>query len=183
MSRGPGRIQRAISAAFAAEPDNALTTAELCERAYGTGAVDKKHRIAVVRAAKKIAGLDHVECHTLGRQLVFYDPLRVLSYAMARLKADSINDYGTRDPRDTDYGYEGKTEAELRAMLADDEHQKLVRREGAWWLHTEIARARARGDHERVARLKARLDAMFARDMRAMHRRWAKQRAAQAGRR
>ena len=35
MSKGPGRIQRIIMAAFEAEADNAFTTTELCERAYG----------------------------------------------------------------------------------------------------------------------------------------------------
>jgi hypothetical protein len=34
MSRGPGRIERAIEAAFAAEPDNAFTIEDLCDRIY-----------------------------------------------------------------------------------------------------------------------------------------------------
>jgi hypothetical protein len=45
------------------------------------------HRIAVIRAAKKIPGLDYWAGENLGKQLVFYDPLNVMSYAMARLKA------------------------------------------------------------------------------------------------
>src|SRR5262245_59130288 len=102
MSKGPGRIQRAISAAFEAEPDNAFTTLELCEHAYpdddGPG-WKTKHRIAVLRAAKKILQLDHMETKALGGQLVFYDCFNVMSYAMARLKADSFNNYGNEDLR------------------------------------------------------------------------------------
>jgi hypothetical protein len=37
---------------------------------------------------------------TLGGELVFYDPLNVMSYAMARLKTDFLNgDYRNNDPR------------------------------------------------------------------------------------
>jgi hypothetical protein len=57
MSKGPGRIERAIEAAFAADPDNAFTTEELCERAYfpAVNLIEKKHRVAVVRAGKRLA--------------------------------------------------------------------------------------------------------------------------------
>jgi hypothetical protein len=43
MSRGPGRVVRAIEGVFAAESDNAFTTAELCERVYRNEAIVKKH--------------------------------------------------------------------------------------------------------------------------------------------
>ena len=44
MSRGPGRIERAIASVFDAEPDNAFTTEELCKRVYcGVNRVKKKH--------------------------------------------------------------------------------------------------------------------------------------------
>ena len=60
MSRGPGRIERAIASAFAAEPDNAFTIGDLCIRVYpeiarGFALPEKKHRVAVLRAAKKVA--------------------------------------------------------------------------------------------------------------------------------
>jgi hypothetical protein len=159
MSKGPGHIQRAILAAFEAEPDNAFTTVELCERAYpddddGLG-WQKKHRIAVIRAAKKIAKLRCLESEMLGRQLVFYDPCNVMSYAMARLKADFINNYRNDDPR---YLSSPTTEADLRKKLADARHQKLVAKGGAWWLHTELAKAQARGDRKRAAQVQKQID-------------------------
>jgi hypothetical protein len=158
MSKGPGRVQRIIAAAFAAEPDNAFTTTELCERVYpdeNDPWFEKKHRIAVVRAAKKLPQLDHLESEMLGSQLVFFDRGNVMSYAMARLKADSLNNYRNEDSRN--YG-QPRTEADLRKMLADDRHRELVAEGGAWWLHTEIAKAVAGGDRKRAAALQKRLD-------------------------
>lgn len=102
MSRGPGRVQRGIEAAFAAEPDNAFLLSELCERVYrGINRIEKKHRVAVARAAKLIPRLAVIKRDTLGRELVFYDPLNDMSCAMARLKADAFLrcDYHNNDPR------------------------------------------------------------------------------------
>src|SRR5215831_5653678 len=101
MSRGLGHVQRAIVAYFEVEPDNAFLLSELCERVYhGVNRIEKKHRVAVARAAKAIKTLDHMKRETLGGELVFYDPLNVMSYAMARLKSDFLNgDYQNNDPR------------------------------------------------------------------------------------
>jgi hypothetical protein len=55
MSRGPGRIERAIAAILDGEADNAFTTEDLCERVYsGVNRVEKKHRVAVLRAANRL---------------------------------------------------------------------------------------------------------------------------------
>jgi hypothetical protein len=158
MSKGPGRIQQTIKGLFAAEPDNAFTTTELCERVYGIKETDKRHRIAVIRAAKTIPGLDYLVGENLGRQLVFYDPLNVMSYAMAQLKADSLQNYRNADPRCPPH-WKNETEAGLRAKLANDErHRKLISEGGPWWLRTEIARANARGDQKLAAKLQAQDD-------------------------
>jgi hypothetical protein len=175
MSKGPGRIQLAISAVFAAEPDNAFTTTELCERIYHVVPqfspddecdwienddrdwVEKKHRIAVVRAAKKIARLDWFASETLGGQLVFFDPLNVMSYAMARLKGDNFGGYHNNDRRRR---WRQETEAQLRARLVEGgDHYKYVVKDGSWWRKVEIERAKARGDHKRAAQLQVIEDA------------------------
>jgi len=94
-------VQRAIVAYFEVEPDNAFLLSELCERVYhGVNRIEKKHRVAVARAAKAIKTLDHMKRETLGGELVFYDPLNIMSYAMARLKSNFLNgDYRNHDPR------------------------------------------------------------------------------------
>jgi hypothetical protein len=53
MSRGLGKIERAIVSAMRAEPDNAFTTIELCACVYPFARPpERKHREAVRRAMK-----------------------------------------------------------------------------------------------------------------------------------
>ena len=59
MSKGPGRIERAILATFIAEPDNAFTTADLCSRIYRVNQASKRHRVAVLRALTNVAARTH----------------------------------------------------------------------------------------------------------------------------
>jgi hypothetical protein len=55
MSRGLGRVGRAIKAVFEAAPDDAFTVEELCRLIYpGISQVEKKHRVAVIRAAFRL---------------------------------------------------------------------------------------------------------------------------------
>jgi hypothetical protein len=173
MSKGPGRIQQAIKALFVAEPDNAFTTAELCERIYGVGGVEKKHRVAVMRAAK--AELSCWSGENLGKQLVFYDPLNVRSYAMARLKSDFCSNYRNADQRTPEHWI--TSEADLRKQLGDEQHRKLVAKGGSWWLHTEIERARAAGDGKRAAQLQAKADKKVAESVSRIGRGLARRRA------
>ena len=61
MSRGPGRIERAIEAAFTAEPSRAFPVETLALVAFpGVNRLEKKHRIAVLRAAHKVA--ERLDC-------------------------------------------------------------------------------------------------------------------------
>jgi hypothetical protein len=56
MSRGPGRIQRAIIAGFERCPKRSFRTDELVALAYpGVRRIEKKHRVAVLRAAWHVA--------------------------------------------------------------------------------------------------------------------------------
>jgi hypothetical protein len=180
MSRGHGKVQRAILAVFAAEPDNAFLLSELSERIYpGLNRVEKKHRNAVARAAKAIPSLNHMKRDVLGSELVFYHPLNVMSYAMARLKSDNITNYRNSDARwftprgwfreamGYKKGYEYKraqaSEVDLRRSLAEggSKHENVVEG-GVWWKHTELRKAQARGDEETAVRLQAELDAGLA---------------------
>jgi hypothetical protein len=55
MSRGPGRIERAIKAAFDADPTRVFTTEYLCTHVYASATkVEKKHRVSLIRAAKRV---------------------------------------------------------------------------------------------------------------------------------
>src|SRR6266852_1906054 len=93
MGKGPGRVEQIIDAVFAAEPDNAFTIEDLCERVYPGEPIEKKHRVSVLRAAKQVAkrcgDIDTMIGEGLGGTLIFFDQYCVLSYAMARLKSSS----------------------------------------------------------------------------------------------
>lgn len=164
MSRGPGRIERAILAAFAAEPDAAFTTEELAGRAYpGAPAIGKAERVAVLRAAGKASArapwLRSLRAEALGGQRVFFDCTRVASYAMARLKASGS--WASRDGRGDG---ERAPEAALRARLEEggDRHA-FVAEGGAWWRHVASWRAELdamqRGDADGLAAVRAEREA------------------------
>jgi hypothetical protein len=180
MSKGPGRIQRAILAAFAAKPDNCFLLSELCERVYPRfNRIEKKHRVAVARAVKLIPTLAVMKRETLGCELVVYDPLKVMSYAMARLKSCSIGPgtaYRNKDYRPVRqkiwHGhditswrrYDISDDKIFREMLAPGgDHHKDIVEGGVWWCHTEIERAKKRGDRKRVAQIQKQLVLLFGR--------------------
>lgn len=155
MSKGPGKVACALEAIFANEPDNAFTIEDLCDRVYqGVDQIEKKHRVAVLRAvhvlAKRDVNLDYARSEHLGRTVIFYRGDRVLSYAMARLKADFLNQYRSVGSRHSQID----TEADLRARLQPGgQDQHLVLPGGAWWRHTEMFVAKRDGDAERFAEL------------------------------
>lgn len=55
MSRGAGKVQRVIRDAFERTDFPVFDTSELCRIVYGTQVVEKKHRVAVIRALKGLA--------------------------------------------------------------------------------------------------------------------------------
>jgi|SRR5271169_2974524 len=121
MSKGPGRIGRAIAAMFDAEPENAFTVEELCERAYPGVSVEKKHRVTVIRAANNLAlrrpEVVWLRGKGLGRTLVLCRRDNLASYALGYSKVDQSEGgrYRSKDPR---YAWWRRTrekdEAELR---------------------------------------------------------------------
>jgi hypothetical protein len=61
MSRGPGRIERAIRELFDARPPDGyggFSAEAMCEYVYPGVAIERKHRVAVLRAAHKIVAAD-----------------------------------------------------------------------------------------------------------------------------
>jgi hypothetical protein len=164
MSRGPGKIGRAIEALFDAERNNAFTLEELCERIYGVHRVldpestDPKrlrqtHRVAVARAARKVATrrpeIQIQRGGGLGGTLVFFRHDEVMSYAMAQLKTDRGNHYRSNDRR----LHWARDEQALRKQLV--QRQPLVEPGGAWWRRVQMFLAERAGDAVRLAELKA----------------------------
>jgi hypothetical protein len=153
MSRGPGCVQRAIEAAFARSPSETFTVEELGAFAYpGLNRVEKRHRVSILRAgyaAMRRTNWGAFTSERPGGHIVFYNPLDITSYAVARMRADFL------------YYYEPMSE--IMARLDDEQHRKLMQRDtGAWWQHVELARALHRGDSEAAAVFQKQADDRFA---------------------
>jgi len=78
MSRGPGRVERAIKAAFDAEPTRVFTTEYLCTHVYaGATKIEKKHRVSLIRAAKRVLQREHnwrmTRTHMPGAPFLFFN--------------------------------------------------------------------------------------------------------------
>lgn len=164
MSRGPGRIERAIESIFRTEPGDAFTTEDLIDRIYpAVDTAQKKHRVVTMRAAKnvceRIDGWVWWQSESRGGTLVFWNRCDVMSYATARLKTDEINYYRHKDTRIPAH-WRGSPES-IRAKLSPGgDHYEFVAQGGAWWRHVQLNIAERDGDtSERVSALRAEQDA------------------------
>jgi hypothetical protein len=86
MSRGPGRIERAIRALFDAQPDEAWPTEVLAARCYDEP-TERGHMVSVLRAAHKIVAADpHWATWRMwdSRQCVFVNEASEASRARAK---------------------------------------------------------------------------------------------------
>jgi hypothetical protein len=88
MSRGPGRIGRAIRTLFDANPDTAHTVGDLCAACYSDRKLERKHRVAMLRAVKSVVASDpdwRIRLSVWNRNMVvFYNAASVESTATAR---------------------------------------------------------------------------------------------------
>jgi hypothetical protein len=182
MSKGPGRIERAIRALFDTNPDRAFITDELVEHCYpGAGTrfpIEKKHTVAVLRAAHKVVArdpdwqewpislFDPGEGHdSRNVGLCFFNMDSVESYALGRLIACDVM-YKSRRPSPMRWRWKEIWDfAELRAMLDKDEQRELMAPGGAWHRFVEMHRAERDNDAARAALLQADQEADFARAM------------------
>jgi hypothetical protein len=59
MSRGPGRIERAIGELLAANPDASFTIIEVAKHCYPDAApIEKRHTVSVLRASRNVVRRD-----------------------------------------------------------------------------------------------------------------------------
>jgi hypothetical protein len=146
MGKGPGRVQREIVAAFAADPDNGFTINELCCLIYPDSEyIEKKHTVAILKAAKSLAkrwpdfGWERSERR--GRGMVFFNAANMMSWAMARLKGDYIYIYDEEFFR--------------ASLLPGGENHRYIVEGGAWRRHRDMWIARRDGDTAALKRLEA----------------------------
>ena len=140
MSRGPGRIEREIEALFTSHPHRSFSTDELVEAVYrGVNRVEKKHRVAVLRAAdnvaKRLGCWEKWKCERTwhstasGCGSIYVNVTDVHSYAIGRYRTDCVHNKDSI--------------AELEARIADGgKDANLIVKGGAWWVHCEQAKAK-----------------------------------------
>ena len=99
MSRGAGRVEQAILAAFAVV-GMSYTVEDLFKHAYPDASqLERKHRVAIKRAASNAClktGWTTWRRDNRGGGYIYYDPCDVISYASARLKGSDYR-YQSQD--------------------------------------------------------------------------------------
>jgi hypothetical protein len=100
VSRGPGKLERTIRELFDANPDLAFVTDELCEHGYPGEEIERKHRVAVLRAAKNVIASDpdwqEWVAWGQGGNRVYVNCANLQSYTLGCLMCDS--DFVYRSP-------------------------------------------------------------------------------------
>jgi hypothetical protein len=83
MSRGPGRLQRGITALMMKHPDGTFSLAQLCRHLYCGEAIEKKHRVAILRAMHNLRTRDwdiwQREAHGPHSELILYNAASLAS--------------------------------------------------------------------------------------------------------
>ena len=90
MSQGSGRIEVAVAAVFEKSPERSFTTNELAALVYRTKRVEKKHRVAMLRATQHVCprlGWDAYHIAAPGHMLLFVNHLGEQSYLRGRTRA------------------------------------------------------------------------------------------------
>ena len=162
MSKGPGRIERSLRELFANNPTEAFTTDDLVTIAFpGANRIEKKHRVSVLRAARRIVDTDpnwemFAAWSARGRLRVFFNADDLKSYVLARLMAI----YAITRSRDSRTTFTRTREC-MRAELDGEAKHHLTGPNGAWFKDVMLHRARRDGQVEYADKLAAERNAEF----------------------
>lgn len=152
MSKGPGRVERAIEQAFNKTKGDYFTTDELFEVVYpGAFTMERKHRVAIMRAVKNVCnrtGWEIIRADIRGNPAVFIKPTDLMSYATGRKKAGMEWEWS-------------RSRQEIRDRFAPGGPDRYLIEEGGPWLRfVQMARAKRDGDEKTLSRLEAEQEAV-----------------------
>jgi hypothetical protein len=169
MSRGPGRIERAIRELLDAHPDLAFVTDDLVRHCYpGIPAIERKHQVSVLRAAHKVITGDRdwyaTRIDGQGRGWVFVNAGNLQSYALGRLIDDGFLLYHSE--KRAERFSPGAAPADRKDLLArlapgGTEHH-TIQPGGGWFRHVQLHIAERDGDTAAATTLQAQQDAIMA---------------------
>jgi len=168
MSKGPGRIERAIRELFDAHSDLAFVTDELAEHCFPEAdKVERKHQVTVLRAAWNVIDADPDwsawRISGQGQGWVFANKANLQSYALCRMITRSGFVYRS-EKRARRRGWWNKPDtredllARLRPGSVNDTFLKEVQPDGRWARAVESHCARRAGDVERADRIAGELE-------------------------
>jgi hypothetical protein len=153
MSRGPGRIERAIAEAFERNPQATFSVAELAPYAFpGLNSLSRKHRVSIIRAAENVAWRLYWRGEHERRrhgEIIYSNLLDPRSLRLGMLRRDFCCN---RDDLAT-----------VHRVLEEDASELVPR--GVWWLHTQIHRANIEGDETTSLAFREELERRVKRNM------------------
>lgn len=150
MSRGPGRIEQVVDAAFTSAPDSTFTIEQLAALAYpGLNRIDKRHRVAILRASRSVCRRCHWD----------YGRSEAAAHPMVYFNRHSVRSFGLWHVQ-----VHGGVDAEEAAHRLDDPNAHgsryaYMQPGGTFVRWVEIHKARDAGDDELAETLYADLAA------------------------
>jgi hypothetical protein len=157
MSKGPGKVERAIEKLLDKRPNDAFTIEQVCSYVYPGQQIERRHRGAVLRAAanvtKRRPSLQIWKSNSRGEKRVFVTADNLQSFGMGRLKTIGW-------PYNVDYPDEKQRERMIRAsMKKGGKHYEHVQSSGTWYQDVKSnqaeVKARLAGDKKALRRILA----------------------------
>jgi len=152
MSRGPGRLERAIADAFARWPSATFTFEDLGPICYpGLNRVEKKHRVAITRAADRVADRMWWSCepHHPSNSVagssavrVYYNLCDLRSYTLGHVRREYLQSIGRNREGRLAFPQPRRSFSDLVA-----EAEKIIAEgKNCWWRHVALNKARRDGE-------------------------------------
>jgi hypothetical protein len=169
MSRGPGRIERALRGLFDASPDRAFLTADLVKHCFPDARrIERKHEVSVLRAARKIVAGDpdwtswRTDWGSIvynGGNLRSYGLFEILRSEGRLIRPDGSGewDYPPQPGRRyyDHYIWRQDPKVDRAVPLLDHPHcQAHMAPDGAWWKAVRLHCAERDGDEAAAAPLR-----------------------------
>lgn len=167
MSKGPGRVERAIGEAFTSNPDGYFSVTDLATLVYPDRPCDRAQRVAIIRAADKVAPRIHwvwFRSDNRGGEIIYANGLSLRSYALGSIRAWLGGKGGYRWSYDDNRKLirsPWMNNADRIADRLDNPGEREAEKAAPgvpWWLHVEYHKAIASGDTARAQEMQAQID-------------------------
>jgi hypothetical protein len=172
MSKGPGRIERAIRELFDTSPDRAFLTADLANHCFsGADWIERKHEVSVLRAARKIVASDpDWRSWRTDRGSIFFNHGNLQSYALFDIIRSEgriwLPSGGLEYANGFGYGVAISTSAAIEAVTNDPHcRSTMTPPDGKCWRAVQQHCAERDGDTATATALKTRADSENAAEM------------------